>query len=85
MELSASNDRRRAEPDLNRGDFGFDQNRGPIMGEREKSLRLPPRLFLKVVFKPSSFARGLRCDPLQNAHVPQTKSKGLQTTFAFLN
>ena len=27
MELSASNDRRRAEPDINRGDFGFDQNR----------------------------------------------------------
>jgi hypothetical protein len=36
MELSASNDRRRAEPDINRGDFGFDQNYGPIMGERDR-------------------------------------------------
>jgi hypothetical protein len=36
LELSASNDRRRAEADLNRGDFGFDQNCGPIMGEKEK-------------------------------------------------
>jgi hypothetical protein len=36
LELSASNDRRRAEADLNRGDFGFDQNCGTIMGEKEK-------------------------------------------------
>jgi hypothetical protein len=50
VELSDSNDRRRAEPDLNRGGFGFDQNCEPIMGENEKSLRLPPRL--KVAFKP---------------------------------
>jgi hypothetical protein len=39
MELSASNDRRRAEPDLNRGDFGFDQNCGPVMGESEKRVK----------------------------------------------
>jgi len=43
--MSASNDRRRAEADLNRGDFGFDQNCGTIMGENEKEFkRLPPRL-----------------------------------------
>jgi hypothetical protein len=36
VELSDSNDRRRAEPDLNRGGFGFDQNCEPIMGENEK-------------------------------------------------
>jgi len=53
LELSAGNDRRRAEADLNRGDFGFDQNCGTMRGEKEKRvLRLPPRLFLKVAFKP---------------------------------
>jgi hypothetical protein len=36
LELSASNDRRRAEADLNRGDFGFDQNCGTIMGNNQK-------------------------------------------------
>jgi hypothetical protein len=58
VELSASNDRRRAEPDLNRGDFGFDQNRGPIMGEREKSQGLPPRLFLKWLLNPHILPEG---------------------------
>jgi hypothetical protein len=36
LELSASKDRRRAEADLNRGDFGFDQICGTIMGEYVK-------------------------------------------------
>jgi hypothetical protein len=45
MELSASNDRRRAEPDINRGDFGFDQNCGPIMGEKKESRAATPTIF----------------------------------------
>jgi hypothetical protein len=38
------------------------------MGEKKESRATTPTIF-KVVFKPSSFARGLRWNPVQNAHV----------------
>jgi hypothetical protein len=38
------------------------------MGEKKESGAATPTIF-KVAFKPSYFARGLRWDPLQNAHV----------------
>jgi len=48
VELSDSNDRRRAEPDLNRGGFGFDQNCEPIMGENEKESKAATSIIIKT-------------------------------------